>query len=236
MSDHGIALAEERSLALHRLIAERLREDPALLDAARERVRRWLAAGPVPRPAAEAWRVALEGSLEDVVATLVDPASIAQDDEIVVIGSQAILGAYPDAPEELCVSADADVYPRNHPERAELIDGSIGELSPFDDSFGYYAQGVGVATAVLPEGWEGRLVSVPTSAGTGLCLEPHDLAVSKYVAAREKDREYVRAAVRHGLLVRETLLARLEGTPVDATRRASIREQVCADFEALGRG
>jgi hypothetical protein len=58
-------------------------------------------------------------------------ATIAADPEIVVIGSQAILGCYPHAPAELLASADVDVYPRNHPERAELIEGSIGELSPF---------------------------------------------------------------------------------------------------------
>ena len=56
-------------------------------------------------------------------------ATIAGDTEIVVIGSQAILGQYPDAPAELLVSADVDVYPRNHPDRADLIEGSIGELS-----------------------------------------------------------------------------------------------------------
>ena len=47
-------------------------------------------------------------------------ATISEDDEIVVIGSQAILGRYPDAPEELCLSADADLYPRNRPDRADL--------------------------------------------------------------------------------------------------------------------
>jgi hypothetical protein len=48
-------------------------------------------------------------------------ATIAADAEIVVIGSQAILGRYPNAPAELLVSADVDVYPRSHPERADLI-------------------------------------------------------------------------------------------------------------------
>jgi hypothetical protein len=50
-------------------------------------------------------------------------ADIADDDEIIIIGSQAILGQYPDAPAELCVSVEADVYPKNRPERADLIDG-----------------------------------------------------------------------------------------------------------------
>src|SRR2546428_291249 len=83
----------------------------------------------------------------------------------------------------------ADVLPRNHPDRADLIDGSIGELSPFHETFGYYAQGVGPETATVPPGWESRLVvvrSAATRGATGLCLEVHDLALSKYVALREK--------------------------------------------------
>ncbi len=157
-------------------------------------------------------------------------ATIAGDTEIVVIGSQAILGRYPDAPAALLVSADVDVYPRNLPERADLIEGSIGELSPFHETYGYYAQAVGEGTAILPEGWQARLVPVPTPAGTGLCLEPHDLLISKYAAGREKDREYARTAVRARLVARELLLERLERTPLDGERRGSIRAQIDADF------
>jgi hypothetical protein len=156
-------------------------------------------------------------------------ATIAGDTEIVVIGSQAILGRHPQAPAELLVSADVDLYPRNHPERAELIDGSIGELSPFHDTYGYYAQGVGERTAVLPEGWESRLVPVPTPAGTGLCLEPHDLVVSKYVAGREKDRDYVRAAIRHQLVRPDTLRERLARTRLDDAQRTRIGAEIAAD-------
>lgn len=163
-------------------------------------------------------------------------ATIAEDPEIVVIGSQAILGSFPDAPEELCLSADVELYPRNQPDRADLVDGSIGELSPFHEAFGYYAQGVGPRTAVLPEGWEARLVRVETTAGVGLCLEPHDLVVSKYVAAREKDREYVRAAIRHRLVSHETLLERLRSTPVGDDRKAELRVAVDADFAAAAPG
>jgi hypothetical protein len=62
-------------------------------------------------------------------------AAIATDPDIVVIGSQAILGQFPDAPAELRVSNEADVYPKGHPERSDLIDGSIGELSPFHETY-----------------------------------------------------------------------------------------------------
>jgi hypothetical protein len=159
-------------------------------------------------------------------------ATIAGDTEIVVVGSQAILGRYPEAPPELLVSADVDVYPRNHPERADLIEGSIGELSPFHETYGYYAQGVGEHTAVLPEGWQSRLVAVPTPAGTGLCLEPHDLIISKYVAGREKDRDYVRAAFRHRLVDPETLRERLARAPIDEAQRGRIAAQLTADSSA----
>jgi len=101
-------------------------------------------------------------------------ADIANDDEIIVVGSQAILGQYPDAPLALTVSMEADLFPKSHPERAELIDGTIGEGSPFHETFDYYAQGVGEETAVLPGGWRERLIPVHQSARTsfgrlGLC-------------------------------------------------------------------
>jgi hypothetical protein len=72
-------------------------------------------------------------------------------------------------------------------------------------------------------------VAVATPAGTGLCLEPHDLVVAKYVAGREKDRDYVRAALRHRLVARDTLLERLAGTPIDEAQRARIAAQIAAD-------
>lgn len=158
---------------------------------------------------------------------------IAADDEIVIIGSQSILGQFPQAPAELLVSAEADVFPRNHPERWELIDGSIGELSPFHQTFGYYAQGVEPGTAILPGGWEGRLVVV-NNANTrgikGLCLEPHDLAISKYVAGREKDLIFLRAAVVHGLIQRDILRERLAVTVLDADRRSRVEARIAAHF------
>jgi hypothetical protein len=89
------------------------------------------------------------------------------------------------------------------------------------------ARGVGEGRAVLPSGWEERLVSVPTPAG--LCLEPHDLVISKYAAGREKDREYVRVAIRHRLVAPSTLRERLAQTPVDPASRERIARQIDAD-------
>jgi hypothetical protein len=59
--------------------------------------------------------------------------TIVDDNELIIVGSQSVLGRFPDAPDELLVSIEADVHPRHRPERAELIEGSIGELSMFAD-------------------------------------------------------------------------------------------------------
>jgi hypothetical protein len=167
--------------------------------------------------------------LEHVIRAAAD---IADDDEIIVIGSQAILGQYPDAPAELCVSTEADVYPKNKPDRADLIDGSIGEGSPFHATYGYYAQGVGVTTATLPAGWMDRLVAVSNSntrGATGWCLEPHDLVLSKYVAGREKDRRFARAALSAGLVQEETLVERLQTMGLDDPMVERLRRQIASD-------
>jgi hypothetical protein len=159
--------------------------------------------------------------------------AIADDREVVIIGSQAILGQFPGAPAVLLSSMETDLYPRNRPERAELVDGAIGEGSQFHKQFGYYAQGVGPETAVLPGGWEDRLIrieNVNTNGVAGLCLEVHDLAISKYVAGRPKDLEYTRALAAHALTRRSTLLERLRETKVPKQLRTLVRGRINADF------
>jgi hypothetical protein len=159
--------------------------------------------------------------------------AVADDREIVVIGSQSVLGQFPDAPSALLASMEADVYPRNHPERADLIDGAIGEGSHFHEQFGYYAQGVSEATAILPKGWQDRLVRVKnanTGGSTGLCLELHDLAVSKYAAGREKDLAFTATLAREGMTSREILLARAARTRLAPALRDLVIGRIGRDF------
>jgi hypothetical protein len=73
----------------------------------------------------------------------------------VIVGSQAILGALPSAPKELLVSQEVDLYAPADEAASDLVDGSIGEKSPFHESFGYYAHGVGEETAILRAGVSG---------------------------------------------------------------------------------
>jgi hypothetical protein len=72
------AAAEERSLELHRAVAERLRRDPALVGRARDRVARGLREGTMARPYAEAWEAILRRPLEELIEFLVDPGERAR--------------------------------------------------------------------------------------------------------------------------------------------------------------
>jgi hypothetical protein len=120
--------------------------------------------------------------------------------EWVIVGSQAILGAVPEAPAEITVSEELDLYAPGDEHASDLIDGSIGERSPFHETFGYYAHGVGPETATLPPGWRERAVvirSEATAGVSGLCPHPSDLAVSKLAAWRDKDRDFISALLRH---------------------------------------
>ena len=160
--------------------------------------------------------------------------SIANDTELIIIGSQSILGQFPNAPASLIVSMETDLYPKNFPELADLVDGSIGEGSFFHEQFGYYAQGVGPETATLPDGWQDRLFRIDnenTNGVAGLCVEVHDLAISKYAAGRPKDRDFTRELVRQKMVQYKTLRQRLSKTALSHSNRRRIRSNIDADFK-----
>ena len=52
---------------------------------------------------------------------------VAEDTELIIFGSQAILAEHPDAPPELRASIEVDVQPVNRPDAVDLIDGALGE-------------------------------------------------------------------------------------------------------------
>ena len=161
-------------------------------------------------------------------------AAVLGADELLVIGSQALHGSVAGAlPEEALRSVEVDVAALEDPEgrKADLIDGAIGEASMFHATFGYYAQGVEAVTAVLPKGWENRLVQFQTN-GTGdvvaLCLEPHDLWISKMIAGRPKDLEFGQALVERGIVDPAELVKRLEGMDI----QDPVRKRISGKIEA----
>jgi hypothetical protein len=123
--------AELQSLAYHRLVAEQL--DANIIGDARRRLDRWRrdgregtatdlsfcrcldAAG--AQTARSRGRGACgemtRGEFEHVVKAAADIVK----DEIVIVGSQSVLGQFPDAPSSLLTSHEVDVYPKSNPDQ-----------------------------------------------------------------------------------------------------------------------
>lgn len=159
-------------------------------------------------------------------------AEVTGEYEFVIVGSQSVLGPIADAPPELRMSAEADMYPLNAPEKADRIEGALGEGSQFHTTFGYYAQAVGPDTAVLPEGWRDRLQRVQsraTNGRVGYCLDVLDLFMAKAVANREKDREFNRPYC--ATVTSRSVLPSAWWTPCPSTRPES---EICALASADG--
>lgn len=71
-SDH--CRLDERSLALHRLVAWKVLADPALLDQARQNVRRWRTMDGSPSLALSEWESILSGPVDEVTRFLMEPS------------------------------------------------------------------------------------------------------------------------------------------------------------------
>lgn len=152
--------------------------------------------------------------------------------QFIIIGSQALHGKHPDIADEILMSAEVDLIAKNISSTTDWLN-AIGADSPFHESYGYYADPVDARSAILPKGWKSRLVNLPkgdTEGVTGLCLDPHDLAISKYVAGREKDRVFNGQLAKRGLVKRARLLALVEDTPVDEAVRQRMRKDIERDF------
>ncbi len=144
-------------------------------------------------------------------------ARIANERDVLVIGSQSILGSVSEdrLPDEAVASTEVDVAFFDDPgnTKSDLVDGAIGEMSPFHEMYGYYAQGVSVSTATLPQGWRDRVVIVEsgnTAPGRGHCLDPYDCVISKLVAGREKDYAFAGALLREDIIDPTVLGERLD--------------------------
>ncbi len=157
---------------------------------------------------------------------------ITGETKFLIIGSQSLHGRYPDLPDDIVRSAEADLIATANVDRTEWLN-SIGQDSEFHETYGYYVDPVDEMTATLPRGWEGRLVELPpgdTEGVVGLCLEPHDLAIAKYVARRQKDIVFTAELARRGITGQARLLELLEITAVGNDVRERVRADILRDF------
>lgn len=173
---------------------------------------------------------------EQLAHVLRAAARITEDGDIIVIGSQSILASHDEQslPIEAIRSMEVDVAFSEDEDamKADLVDGPLGEGSPFHQEYGYYGQGVEVASAMLPKGWRDRLVPFDRDdarPGRARCLDPYDLVVSKLVAGREKDREFTSALIRVNLIETDLLRERVEllDVPRAVIRRVTNLIEVC---------
>jgi hypothetical protein len=165
----------------------------------------------------------------DQLADVLRAASQLVDDRPLVMGSQAILGTYEEdvLPASATMSMEADVAFLDDQDRtkADLVTGAIGEDSNFHQLRGYYAEGIHVETATLPEGWRDRLITQTVPPGSngpgGLAsfLERHDLVVAKLAAFREKDIRFVTELAAAGLVDIQIARERLENTTLHPVAR-----------------
>ena len=111
-------------------------------------------------------------------------------------------------------------------ERAERVNGEIGEMSAFHTQNGYYPEGISVAIATLPDGWRDRLHAwdlVSSHPARPQFLDKYDLVVAKLAAYREKDLAFVGALLDHGLLETERVRERAAFLPPEVDSRVKAR-------------
>ncbi len=156
--------------------------------------------------------------------------AIARDADVLVLGSQSILGSFDeeDLPPEATASQEADIAFLDDPERnkADEVEGAIGEMSTFHQEHGIYAEGVHVDVATLPLGWKARLKSWDVQSSKPAephFLDPYDLAVSKLAAGRPKDHDFVLALIRGGLLDAPVIRERVSMLPPETDIRIGKR-------------
>ena len=163
---------------------------------------------------------------------------ITKEKQFIIIGSQALHAKFPDFPDSISISNEADIIAKNKPRITDWLN-AIGADSQFHETYGYYADPVDEETATLPEGWKDRLVQLPpgdTGGAIGYCLDPHDLAISKYVARRPKDIDFNRAMAERGIVKRENLLALLELTSIPGADKKRISDYIDRDFQKTASG
>jgi hypothetical protein len=146
--------------------------------------------------------------------TLRAAGRIAKEEEFFLIGSQAVHAYCLRPPAEVLLSQECDLYPKNRPETANLLHAQLGRGSRFARSHGFYADVVTPEIASLPFGWQSRLKPLQVGRITALCLDIHDLVVSKLAAGRLKDREFIGALSRRKLITSTMVRRRIRLFPV----------------------
>lgn len=131
---------------------------------------------------------------EDVPRILNDAARLVRQGEIVVFGSASLALWLTRAPS----SRDLDLWV-TPPDRGEIVEALMGELSWYHDKHGAYVEVCGPETFEAPCSWRERakIVVVPDEAGVRIVApHPHDVAIAKLPRFSPSDVDHVRLILR----------------------------------------
>jgi hypothetical protein len=164
-------------------------------------------------------------NLDALFRLLAEAKRLSGHADYVVIGSLSILGLedHFDIPEDMTLSNDVVCYTRNDPDRIFDLIGALGENSPHHLATGIYLDGVRPTMPSLPEGWQARLIRVERDGLRAWFLDPVDAALSKYARGEPRDRRWIRAGLRQGVISMPLVKSRLSSVgffDADEARRA----------------
>lgn len=150
----------------------------------------------------------------DLHKLIADYREISGEEIPVIVGSQAFHASLEFVPEIAKRSVECDflLSSANFSKRKEL-DERLGALSDYQVANGFFADVLGLATVVLPDGWQERLVPFLDDEGTpvALCADAYDVCAAKLVAGREKDLIFIESALTGDMIEIDELLARIRG-------------------------
>lgn len=168
---------------------------------------------------------------DDLRRLFAQARSLTGETDYVVLGSLAALGYAGTLPPRMALSLDVDAYGKSEPGRIFELAPALGQGSPFEAENGYYLDPISPHVATLPAGWEGRLVRIELEPGlVAWFLEPNDAAVSKYARMEPRDREWIRAGLKAGILAFAIIEARFKQTAfLDAAESGRARRALDED-------
>lgn len=134
----------------------------------------------------------------DLIKLINDFRDVSGDDVPVIVGSQSFHAFTEYMPEIARTSVECDfMLSSSNFSKRPKIDLTLGIQSPYRVANGFFADALGLASVTLPDGWRDRLVPYHDDSGKviAMCADRHDIAVSKLIAGREKDLEFLSSAL-----------------------------------------
>lgn len=153
-------------------------------------------------------------------------AALSNHSRFVVVGTGAVIITARHIPAGMMMTSEIDIYADNVADPdpiSDLIDASIGEGSQFHRTFSYYCDGVSPGTAIMPVDWRDRSTEyvTPDSLVTAVCPDANDIAIAKLCAWREKDRDWLRAAINSGIVMTDRIRTLLQSPMLSGAPESS---------------